>query len=418
MIINENIKRDKSIDNSLAILHDGYKFIQNKANLYQSDLIETHFLGQKVICMSGKQAAELFYDPELFQRNGALTKRLIKLFGENAVQTIDGDEHLCRKSLFISLTSPLHEKRLADMATEQWESSIDRLENYKQVVLFDEAKQVLCLVACKWAGIPLNRLEVRDRAEDLNSIVNAFFAVGPRYWKGKAARARLEKWLSGVVQDVRSGRLEAKSDSALNSIAFYQDIDGCQLGGVLAAAELINLLRPIVAISTFITFAALALYDHPEYRDELTSDGKLEMFSQEVRRYYPLAPFVGAKVRKNFVLNNYQFQRGTLALLDIYGTNHDAQIWIDPDQFVPERFSQWKGNMFGFIPHGGGDSSITHRCPGEGITIEIMKTSLDFLVNKIEFEVPEQDLNYSLSKIPTLPESGFIMSNIKRRLLN
>lgn len=47
--------------------------------------------------------------------------------------------------------------------------------------------------------------------------------------------------------------------------------------------------------------------------------------------------------------------------------------------------------------------------------MEIMKGSLDFLVNKIEFQVPKQDLSYSLIKIPTLPKSGFIMTNIKRK---
>ena len=81
----------------------------------------------------------------------------------------------------------------------------------------------------------------------------------------------------------------------------------------------------------------------------------------------------------------------------------------------PERFKEREGSLFDFIPQGGGYPAVTHRCPGEGITIEILKVSLDFLTNKIEFEVPQQDLSYSLSKMPTLPESGFVMSKIKRK---
>jgi fatty-acid peroxygenase len=104
-----------------------------------------------------------------------------------------------------------------------------------------------------------------------------------------------------------------------------------------------------------------------------------------------------------------------LVLLDIYGTNHDSRIWKDSYNFKPERFKEWKGNLFDFIPQGGGDPAKGHRCPGEGITVEIMKVSLDLLVNKIDFDVPEQDLSYSLVKMPTLPESGFVMSNIHRR---
>ena len=44
-----------------------------------------------------------------------------------------------------------------------------------------------------------------------------------------------------------------------------------------------------------------------------------------------------------------------------------------------------------------------------------MKVSVDFLINKIEFQVPKQDLSYSIVKMPTLPESGFIMNNVKRK---
>lgn len=39
--------------------------------------------------------------------------------------------------------------------------------------------------------------------------------------------------------------------------------------------------------------------------------------------------------------------------------------------------------------------------------------SIDLLVNKIKFEVPIQKLSYSLVRMPTLPESGFVMENIR-----
>ncbi|WP_330400744.1 cytochrome P450 [Lacrimispora amygdalina] len=138
------------------------------------------------------------------------------------------------------------------------------------------------------------------------------------------------------------------------------------------------------------------------------------MFVQEVRRYYPFTPFVGARVHKDFVWDQYEFKKGVLVLLDVYGMNHDPVIWGDPDKFRPERFQEEKDRTYCFIPQGGGDPAKGHRCPGEGITIEIMKAGLNFLVNKIDFVVPEQDLSYSLSRIPTLPKSGFIMNQIKK----
>ncbi|CAM3682288.1 hypothetical protein GCM10009865_44060 [Aeromicrobium ponti] len=59
--------------------------------------------------------------------------------------------------------------------------------------------------------------------------------------------------------------------SALYEMAFHEELDDRQLDTQMAAIELINVLRPIVAIATFITFAALALHEHPEVKVKLHS---------------------------------------------------------------------------------------------------------------------------------------------------
>ena len=71
----------------------------------------------------------------------------------------------------------------------------------------------------------------------------------------------------------------------------------------MAAMELMNMIRPMVAISWYITFAALALHQHPQYKLKLQQGDEEEYinwFVQEVRRYYPFAPFIGAQVRQEF----------------------------------------------------------------------------------------------------------------------
>jgi len=76
MKMNEQIAIDKGLDNTLALMREGYLFIKNRTDKYQSNMVETHLLGQKVICMAGEEAAKLFYDPERFQRKGAAPKRV------------------------------------------------------------------------------------------------------------------------------------------------------------------------------------------------------------------------------------------------------------------------------------------------------------------------------------------------------
>ena len=35
------------------------------------------------------------------------------------------------------------------------------------------------------------------------------------------------------------------------------------------------------------------------------------------------------------------------------------------------------------------EDETTHRCPGEQLTIEAMKLSLEYLLNKMDYEIPE-----------------------------
>ena len=418
MSMSKQVPRDKCIDNTLALWQEGYLFIKNRVDRYGSNLFETHLLGKKVICMSGKEASKLFYNTELFKRKGALPKRVQKtLFGLNAVQTMDDESHIHRKMLFMSVLDREYEKQLTEITRKRWQEAINKWENAKQIVLFDEVNNILCQSVCEWARVPLQASKIKERAKDFSTMVNTLESIGLKYWQGKRARARTEKWIKGIIEDTRAGKLKVETSSVVYKVAFYEDLDGKLLDAQMAAIELINILRPTVAISRFITFMALALYEHGEYIEELRlgDENTYEMFIQEVRRYYPFAPFLGGIVKKNFIWNGCKFKKGRLVLIDIYGTNHDSRIWDNPYAFRPERFKERKNNLFDFIPQGGGDSSKGHRCPGEGITIALMKLGLDILINQIEFKIPEQDLSYSLIKIPSLPKSEFIMSNIRRK---
>ncbi len=192
-------------------------------------------------------------------------------------------------------------------------------------------------------------------------------SVGPRKWRGQILRARTERWIRGVIEEVRARRLEVAQGSAAHVIAWHRNPDGELLDTEVAAVELINVLRPVVAVARYVVFAALALHEHPECRRELAAvgDDYLKLFVQEVRRFYPFFPFVGGRVRKEFDWRGRHFEEGAWVLLDLYGTNHDPRVWEEPRVFRPERFRDWDGSAFDFIPQGGGDHYLDHRCAGE-----------------------------------------------------
>lgn len=101
--------------------------------------------------------------------------------------------------------------------------------------------------------------------------------------------------------------------------------------------------------------------------------------------------------------------------MDLYGTNHDERIWEDPEEFRPERFRRWDGSAFDFTPQGGGDHYEGHRCPEAWITIELVKVALRSLTGSMRYDVPEQDLRIRLSKMGAIPESRFVIRNVRRR---
>ncbi|MGM8365969.1 cytochrome P450 [Virgibacillus sp. W0181] len=405
------IPRDKGIDCSPALMLEGYQFISNRRKKYRSNIFQTRLMGEKVICISGVEAAELLYDENKFKRNGAAPKRIQKtLFGQKGVQTLDDRLHKHRKHLFMSLMSEERLNTLTKMTEKQWESDTADWEYLKGIELYEEANKIMCQVACRWSGVPLQKEELNERTNDLAAMIDAFGAVGPRHWKGRSARSKTEKWIRTIIAQVRNGKLTPSDKTALYQMSWHRDLDNELMDVDIAAVELINILRPIVAIGRFITFGALALHTFPETQKKLQLDENNfdQMFVQEIRRYYPFTPFLGARVRKDFFWGGYDFKEGTLVLLDAYGMNHNPDLWESPEQFRPERFDDRTQNQFIFIPQGGGDYMGGHRCAGEWVTIEVMKKSLNFLVNKLDYEVPEQDLSYSMSRMPSINRISFI----------
>ncbi|MFV0243174.1 MAG: cytochrome P450, partial [Lacrimispora sphenoides] len=255
MEVKERIVQDKGLDHTLKLLEEGYLFIKNRMDLYKCNIFETHIMGEKAICISGEEACKIFYNEELFQRKGAMPKRIQKtLFGVNAIQGMDNKAHIQRKLLFMSLMTEVHQKELAELFEKELEASVQKWANMEEVVLFHEAKNVICKIACFWTGVPLPESDVESRADDFCSMVDGLGGVGPRYWKGKTARNRTEECLRGIIAFVRQEKLVIIDDSALLLMSFLREPDGSLMELQMAAKELIIVIRPIVSISTYITF--------------------------------------------------------------------------------------------------------------------------------------------------------------------
>ncbi len=411
------IPRDPLPDSSVPLLADGYTFMAKRRRRLGSDTFATRLMLCKATCIVGEDAAEFFYGGDRVTRKGAMPPTAMRLLQDKgSVQQLDGLAHRHRKQMFMSLMTPTSIQKLVDAMVAQWRSRIRRWESVDEVVLHHEVQGVLCRAVCAWAGIPLSERSAQKRTREFSGMVEGAGSVGPRMVWGMILRARNLRWAEGVISKIRSGHPRVPAGSPAHAIAWHQDLDGELLDTKIAAIELVNLLRPTVAVDRFVTFAAVALHEHPECRDQILSgdDEALERFVQEVRRYYPFFPFMGGRAMAELSWRGHHLPKGAWVILDAYGTNRDPRIWADPDAFHPERFREWDGSAFNFIPQGGGDFETGHRCPGEWATIELMKGAVRQLTTAMEYQVPLQDLSINLSRMPAIPKSRFVITNVRR----
>lgn len=416
---NHNISRLKNLDSTIAFRKDPYRFISNTCESLSANIFETRIFFRKTICMKGAEAAALFYTSDKLSRKNAAPEPIrATLLGKGGIQGLDGGIHKRRKKLFMSFMS---EESVASLRQQlkYWLSAYSRkwtLQN--QVVLYDEFQEILTRAVCFWAGIPLQEDEVAQRTRDLCLMFDSAGSIGFNHLRSRMARKRSEIWISDLVKKHREGKAIIPSSSPSDVVSNFKDEDGRPLSEHVAAVEILNLLRPTVAVSVYFIFAAHALENYPEWKKRLKYDQEenLHFFVQEVRRFYPFFPAVVARVKEDFKWNGFQFSQGTQVILDLYGTNHDSREWKQAEKFCPERFKDQSPNLVNLTPQGAGDHFKNHRCPGEGIAISLMKEVLEFLLHKINYKVPDQSLELDYSRLPAIPKSRFVINEVSLEL--
>ncbi|MGW8986014.1 cytochrome P450 [Streptomyces parvus] len=403
-------------DSTLALLMEGYAWLPNRRRRSRDKPVHSRLMGKNTVALHGPEAVRFFYDERHIERHGALPGPLLDtLFGRGAVHTLDGQAHHRRKALFLSLVKDRGGLvSLADHLGTEWDLACQRWAERDRVVLFDESSLLLTRAVCAWSGLPLTDREAEETAGDLVAMIDGFASAGPRHLRARRARSRQEDRLAGRVAGIRDGSKDAAAGSVLEAVATHRDADGQRLDPYTAAVEILNVIRPTVAVAWFLTFGAHALHRWPEHRTPL-ADGDAayaRAFAHEIRRFYPFAPFVGGLAAADLRWDGQNIPAGSMVLLDLYGQNHDPELWPEPYAFDPRRFLGREPGRDELVPQGGGDPAANHRCPGEDVTLTVLGTLVPRLA-ALDYDVPAQDLGIPLGRIPTAPRSGFVMTTVQ-----
>jgi fatty-acid peroxygenase len=397
------------LDNSAALLLKGYGWLPDKRRRSLDGVVETRLMGGRAFGLEGPEAVRFFYDERHVRRHGAIPGFVQStLFGHGAVHTLDGLSHRHRKAMFLALFTPDRIDALVAATGAAWDAAVPGWAG-RPIVLFDAAAKVLAGATARWVGLP-SSYETDALADDCVAMVDGFGTAGPRHWRARMARRRQEQRLADFVTNLRAGATTPAA-SAVEVVAHHRGDDGHLLDPRTAAVELLNILRPTVAVTWFVAFCAHALHRWPAHRARLAGGDNAfaEAFTHEVRRFYPFAPFVGGRAAHDVEFEGHRIPEGAMVLLDSYGQNHDPRLWKNPYSFAPDRFLGADvgaaRDPYTLIPQGGGDPATGHRCPGEPNTVALL-TDLAIRLARLDYTVPPQDLDIPLHRVPTRPRSG------------
>lgn len=349
-----------------------------------------HMLGRPARVLRGDDGARTFYNERVAQRHGAVPAPVrLLLFGPGAVHGLDGAAHRERKQIFFDVIRP---ESVATLAAAVDEALVARRWR-PEVTLFDELVDVYGTCVIRWAGIDVPAAEASRISRELALIVDGFGVGGTAYPRAMLARIRTQRWAMQCIREVRNGGYAAPG-TAVRIIA------DSSLPLLVAATELINVLRPTVAVAYFGAEAAVQLVHSPQWRERLAraDAAAARAFQLELRRWYPFAPLLAARTRERMG----DLPAGSFLVLDILGTNRDPRFWERPDSFDPSRFLEREPGAFDFVPQGGGFAEQGHRCPGEPIAEALLETTLVRLA-QLDYDLGPDADEVRLDRIPSLP---------------
>lgn len=403
------IPRLATPDSSLAFVADGYHYISRVCDRLGTDAVRTRLMGRPVVLLRGGEAARIFYEGGRFDRSGAMPTGTFHLLqDEGSVQTLEGAPHRLRKAGFLKLLQGGEEAGLAAAFETEFAAAVARWSGGPAVTLHEELAPILSRAVFRWTGVPEQPEDVfRDRTAELSQMVERAGSFGPVNWAARLGRRRTEGWAAGLIREARTGG-RGTPGTPLAALAAWRDDDGRELDPSVAAVELLNLLRPTVALVRFLEFAALALARRP-LQARLLRDGdpaELTAFADEVRRRSPFFPVIAGRVRRSFAWHGHEFADRDWVILDIHGTNHDARLWREPQRFRPQRFTEDGENPRHIIAQGGGDYLEDHRCPGEPASNAVIVALLRVLLRAEWRLEPGQDLRVTYSVLPAKVRSG------------
>lgn len=215
---------NRTLDETLALRREGYRFFINRFERYKSDLFTSRLLLKPALCARGPEAVALFYRSNKLTRVGALPPTALRLLQDkrSALQ-LDDQAHEKRKAMFMTMMDEPSIDRLCALFVGCWQVEVRQWQQRSQVNLMEDVPPILTRAVCRWAGVPLRNEELSRRTAELTAMVEQAAAIGPAHWQAQYLRHRAERWARRVVQGARRHPTHQADDGPLTLIAYHRE---------------------------------------------------------------------------------------------------------------------------------------------------------------------------------------------------
>lgn len=110
----------------------------------------------------------------------------------------------------------------------------------------------------------------------------------------------------------------------------------------------------------------------------------MDMVIEETLRLYPPAARLDRVASNDYTYNGIEIKKGQTVVVPVYALHHDPDLYPDPEQFDPERFSdasKKNRESVAFLPFGAGP----RNCVGMRFALIEIKLLLASILSKYRF---------------------------------
>lgn len=413
-------------DDTLIFLKNPFKYIQ-KGIAKHGNVYKSRLMLKDVVVMAGPEAGQKFNDESFVRRAGAFPPFIEKLFGGKSLPFQDGGTHRERKQLILEgFTMQALQAYLPDMQEiveanlKEWASlgEFDMLPGLK-----DLAFEVVCAnVLGMRRGGQLKQLQSDYDAVTAGLVSLPVQLPGLPYDKAIRARDHIFEKLRFLVElrwnaptgDAVSRMLSARTPEG-NQLSIDEavlEVHHAMIAGYIVYGELAALMCDLSrerALRKRLKDEVDTLLTGAIRMEDLGRLSYLGQFVMEVKRLCPIVAAQFGKACKDFEVYGCKVPKGWMILWALHASNRDPEIYTDPEQFDPGRFSPRRAehlaHAFAYVPQGGGEPT-GHRCAGIDYSAQLMEVFTIALLRSYKWKLlnAEPELDWGLN--PPQPVGG------------